>query len=273
MPDSICVSYVADRMFGKYKWMWSHIDVNFYKNNELSGMGKTFQKFDKIVNVSEDAKKSFELMFPKLKEKSVVIRNYLNVKNILEKSLELCQEIDRNTKSILTVGRICDQKGQDIAIDVAKKMSCREIDFKWYFIGPKSDENYYNFLKRKVEKEKLENKIFYLGQTDNPYKYMKNCDIYVQPSRFEGYCTTVTEAQILSKPIILTNVAGAAEQIEDGITGFITEKSVDDIEKKLEILILDEPLRKKISENSAQESKNEMQGFEDVIRILKNKNI
>ena len=268
MPDSICTSYVVERMGGRYKWMWSHIDVNFYKNNELKGMDKTFQAFDKIVNVGQDAKKSFETMFPKLKDKSVLIRNHLDVETILEKSLELCQENDRSVINLLTVGRISYQKGQDIAIDVAKKMSSKKIEFHWYFIGPKSDENYYNLLKRKVENEKLENRIFYLGQTDNPYKYMKSCDIYVQPSRFEGYCTTVTEAQILSKPIILTDVAGAKEQVDNGVTGFITRISADEIEKKLELLIADETMRK-MSENAACKFKREMSGFEDVIETLK----
>lgn len=98
---------------------------------------------------------------------------------------------------------------------------------------------------------------------------MKSCDIYVQPSRFEGYCTTVTEAQILSKPIILTDVAGAKEQVDNGVTGFITRISADEIEKKLELLIADETMRKKMSENAACKFKREMSGFEDVIETLK----
>ena len=125
---------------------------------------------------------------------------------------------------------------------------------------------------KKIKSENLESKILYLGQTDNPYKYMKNCDIYVQPSRFEGYCTTVTEAQILCKPIVVTDVAGAKEQVDDGITGFITKISADEIEKKLEQLILDELMRKRMSQKLSHEFKQKIQGFEEVIEILKDEN-
>ena len=52
---------------------------------------------------------------------------------------------------------------------------------------------------------------------------MEQCDIYVQPSRFEGYCTTTNEARIIGCPIVMTNVSGASEQIENGKTGYIVE--------------------------------------------------
>ena len=50
---------------------------------------------------------------------------------------------------------------------------------------------------------------------------MKACDLYVQPSRYEGKAVTVTEAKILAKPILITNYSTAESQIEDGIDGVI----------------------------------------------------
>ncbi len=83
-----------------------------------------------------------------------------------------------------------------------------------------------------IEKENVIKKVnplnradfIFLGIKENPYVYMKQCDIYVQPSRFEGYCTTTNEARILGCPIVMTDVSGAEEQLENGKTGLIVEK-------------------------------------------------
>ena len=268
MPDSICVPYVAEKMHGKYKWMWCHIDVNFYKGHELDGMEVFFQKFDRIVNVSSDAKKAFEIKYPQVARKSCLIHNYLDAQNIVRLSLEPCNEMDEKVIKFLTVGRITYQKGQDIAIEVAKKMVSRKIQFKWYFLGPKSDAAYFISFIQRIKEENLEDKLIYLGQTDNPYKYMKKCDIYIQPSRFEGYCTTVTEAQILKKPVIMTDVAGAREQIKDGITGIITPASSDDIANNLERLVYDKDFREELAQNLDNDGLS-IDKYEEVIQTLK----
>ena len=60
-----------------------------------------------------------------------------------------------------------------------------------------------------------------LGKRDNPYPYIANCDLYVQPSRYEGKCVTVREAQILAKPVVITRYATSASQLTDGVDGVI----------------------------------------------------
>ncbi len=82
-----------------------------------------------------------------------------------------------------------------------------------------------------------------IGIRMNPYPYFKNCDIYVQTSRHEGYVTTVTEAKIFNRPIVCTDVSGAREQLVDGVSGDITEISVDSIYEKL-LRLFEEPNRR-----------------------------
>ena len=65
------------------------------------------------------------------------------------------------------------------------------------------------------------NAVFLLGKKKNPYPYIKACNIYVQPSRYEGKSVTVREAQVLCKPVIVTNYPTAKGQIQDGIDGVI----------------------------------------------------
>lgn len=270
MPDSICVSYTAKKISGRYRWMWSHVDINFYQNHELDGMQEFYNMFDKIVNVSEYAKKSFEERYPNLIPKSVLVKNYINVREIIEcSSLTPVNEFSTDDICLLTVGRVTYQKGQDIAIAAAKELVKQNVSIKWYFIGPKSDINFYDEISQFIKNEHLENIIIYLGTSDNPYSFMKKCDIYVQPSRYEGYCTTVTEAQILCKPIVMTDVAGAREQIENGKTGFITPISPIAIAEKIKYLIEHKDKRDEFENNLKEQLCMSEIGFTDIIDNLK----
>ena len=78
---------------------------------------------------------------------------------------------------------------------------------------------------------------------------MKKCDLYAQPSRYEGKAVTVTEAQILGKPIMLTNYATANSQVRNGIDGYITELSIDGIADGIEKLYKDKKLRNLLADN------------------------
>jgi glycosyltransferase involved in cell wall biosynthesis len=67
----------------------------------------------------------------------------------------------------------------------------------------------------------MEEHVIILGKRSNPYPYIKECDFYVQPSRYEGKSVTVREAQMLYKPVVVTNYATAPSQIQNGIDGRI----------------------------------------------------
>ena len=88
-----------------------------------------------------------------------------------------------------------------------------------------------------------------LGKKINPYPYMKISDLYVQPSRYEGKAVTVGEAQILGKPVIITNYTTARSQVRENIDGYICELSVEGIADGIESLYNDENLRNKLHNN------------------------
>ena len=83
---------------------------------------------------------------------------------------------------------------------------------------------------------------------------MKNCDIYVQPSRYEGYVTTITEAKCFERPIVATNIEGIKEQIVNEKTGILAECSVDELYRGVKKLLDDESLRNKLSVNLSKEN-------------------
>ena len=102
---------------------------------------------------------------------------------------------------------------------------------------------------KKIREEKMENHVILLGKKQNPYPYIKQCDIYVQPSRYEGKAVTVREAQILCKPIIITDFTTAASQLEDGVDGIIVPMNNKECAQGIINLIKNFDLQKKLQIN------------------------
>lgn len=121
---------------------------------------------------------------------------------------------------ILTVGRLSIEKGQDLTISVLAKLKEAGYNVKWYCIGDGKERALYEKL---VEDYDVQDDYIFLGSVSNPYPFMKQCNIYVQPSRYEGYCITLAEARCFNNPIISTNFTGASEQIIHNHNGLIVQ--------------------------------------------------
>ena len=155
------------------------------------------------------------------------------------------REYNRDDIKILSIGRLNHQKGFDIAIESAKYLYERGYRFKWYIIG---DGILENNLKNLIEKNNMQDNVFLIGTRENPYPYIKNCDIFAQTSRFEGKSISLDEAKILSKPILVTNYSTAKDQIINNKEGIIVDMSEKAIAEGLEILINDIEKRIELSE-------------------------
>ena len=148
---------------------------------------------------------------------------------------------------------------------IEKRLIDDGYNIKWYWIGEGLEIDYLNFY---LKESKLENRFIFLGPKSNPYPYIRDCDIYVQPSKMEGYCTTVVEARCFNKPMVITDVGGSREQIKDNFTGFIVNCTEDDIYKKLKLLINDKNLRTKFTNNLSKEgidTRNEVNKLYELI--------
>ena len=117
----------------------------------------------------------------------------------------------------------------------------------WYVVGygPLEDE-----LLKLITELGLNNYFFLLGKKMNPYPYIKACDIYVQPSRYEGKAVTIREAQILGKPVVITNFPTAKSQVNDRIDGLITPMGVEGIVEGLQKVIDNPILREDLVKNT-----------------------
>jgi glycosyltransferase involved in cell wall biosynthesis len=133
----------------------------------------------------------------------------------------------QNEFNLLSVGRLCHPKAFDKAIEVLYWIHQRGYrNIKWSIIGYGPDEK---ILIELIKKYNLHDSFTLLGKINNPYPYIKACDLYVQPSRYEGKAVTVSEAKILAKPILVTNYPTAPSQIDHLVDGIICDTSVEHI--------------------------------------------
>lgn len=245
------VRYLSEKVKAKKKISWIHNDFTTTAYN-IKRLQCYMDCCEAFYAVSKRLLQEFVDIFPEYKEKSSVIYNLVPVDEILKKadSENAAEFLDvaKGHFILLSVGRLEWQKGYDLTIKICKKLKDEGFKFKWFILGEGSE-------RKKIEKEikrfKLENTLYLLGVRKNPYPYFKNCDIYVQTSRHEGYVTTVTEAKIFSKPVVCTDVAGAREQIIDGKTGYITKFDAREIAEKIQNLMCDRRLIKEFSLNSS----------------------
>lgn len=220
--------YMVDKVNAKRKISWLHFDYDEPPREDALYL-PYFKRCDKIITVSKDIESSLAEKFPEIANKIETIENFVNEREIIEKSHEECDfRDDFDGTAILSVGRLCDQKGFDMAISAVSRL-CREGENIRYYIIGDGDDEYRRKLTNIVSENHAEKYIIFLGCTDNPYKYMSRCDIYLQPSRHEGKPLAVEEAKILQLPVCVTNYKSANEQLMGGRLGLICDMSENGI--------------------------------------------
>ena len=211
---------VLDKVRAKKKVAWIHTD---YQTLRVASdlVLPMWEKYDKIISISKDITTTFLNVFPTLENKVIEVENILSPTSVREQAqaFEISGEMPSSSLKLLSIGRYCHPKNFDNLPDIAQRMvSMGVTDFRWYIIGFGPDEE---LIRKKIAEAGMEDHVILLGKKENPYPYIKACDIYVQPSRYEGKSVTVREAQILCKPVIITNYATAKSQVLDGIDGII----------------------------------------------------
>ena len=237
---------VAEKVKAKKKIAWIHTDytrVWVDAEEEL----KVWQKYDYVASISGDVTNTFLQVFPTLAPKIVEIENILS-SSFVRKRAEL-QNVDKEIRhegaiSLLSVGRFSDAKNYDNVPDICKRLINKtKLNIKWYIIGY---GGYEALIRQKIKEAEMEERVILLGKRSNPYPYIKACDIYVQPSRYEGKSVTVREAQMLCKPVVVTNYPTAPSQIRNGVDGVIVPMDNEGCAKGLAQVIYDKPLQERI---------------------------
>ena len=256
--------YVADRVRAKRKFAW--VNVSY----QLEGVEKEYQrekykKFNKIVLVSDSAKDIFEEVYPEFKEKFEVIYDINNPK-IMEEMSKFGDKLpDKNEIKLLTIGRLANQKGYDIALEACKILKDKGIKFKWYALGkgPLKEE-----LEQKIDELGLKEHFILLGVTPNPYGYIKSADIYVQTSRFEGFGLAIAEARILNVPVVTTEFDAVYNQMVQRKNGIVTQMDAQSVADGIMELIENKELKNSIIEYLKKEKKGNLEEYKKFLKLL-----
>lgn len=242
------IYYCIDNVKAKKKIGFIHNDYDKLGLNPI-GDRYYFKYLDKIVTVSNECAEVLKHRFPEYKDRVEIMHNIVSPKVIENMSLENI-DLKKENITLVTVGRLNKQKGYDLAIEACKLLIDNGYDLKWYVIG---EGNERQELERLIKNYNLEEKFILLGLKENPYPYIKQADIYVQTSRFEGKSIAIDEAKILHKPIVVTNFTTVKDQIHDGINGLIADLDSRAIYKEIEKLIINDRLKETLVQNLIQE--------------------
>ena len=239
--------FVAQKVRAKKKFAWVHTDHTIAIVDEKKDAA-VWAQFDRIAAVSDECGEAFLKVYPQFRDKLTTVENILPASFVRDSAMEFePQEMDTAAPKLVSVGRLCYQKAFDRAVRVARILKDRNADFCWYVVGYGGAEPEIRALIRELD---VEDRFFLLGKKSNPYPYMRACDLFVQASRYEGKAVTVREAQMLAKPVLITDFLTARSQVRDGFDAVVVPQDENAIADAIVSLLGDEEKRIQLSENA-----------------------
>ncbi|MFE7060544.1 glycosyltransferase [Sutcliffiella sp. NPDC057660] len=247
--------YVAEKVKARKKFTWVNAVI------KLNIKDKSYQKnfyetFNNIIAVSDTTKKVFLDTFPEFQTKMKVIYDINDQKFISRMSnLKYNNYIEFDGLKILTIGRLASQKGYDIALEACKKLKEAGVNFKWYVLGkgPLEEE-----INKYIQQKDLNNYFILLGTTANPYPIIKDSNIYVQTSRFEGFGLAIAEARMLNVPVVTTRFDAVYNQMVHKKNGLVVDMNSNAVFDGIMKLIEDVSLKEEIIEYLKTEPKGNL---------------
>lgn len=243
---------VAERVRAKKKICLIHTDytrIDINVEQELP----VWNSYNHIISISYDVTMTFLQVFPSLNDKIIEIENILSSSFVREQAELISQsEIEKempceeNTIRLLSIGRFSYPKNFENIPEICRRINSQlsavnsQLKVKWYIIGWGGDEA---LIRQKIAEAGVEDCVIILGKKTNPYPYIKACDIYCQPSRYEGKSVTVREAQMLYKPVVVTDYPTASSQIQNGVDGVIVPMDNEGCAKGLAEFIYNKALQ------------------------------
>lgn len=257
--------YVAEKVCAKKKLAWVNVSYKLEDEDRIF-QEHFYDKYNKIVAVSDSAKNIFLETFPKYTDKLEIIYD-INDADFIKKMSDQGQSYNDNYTGlrILTIGRLANQKGYDMALEACKILKEKGIEFKWYSlgIGPLKEE-----IEKYINENNLENNFKLLGVKSNPYPFIKDCDIYVQTSRFEGFGIAIAEARMLNKPVVTTRFDAVYNQMKDRKNGLVVDMNSQGIVNGILELINNKELTNEIISYLKTEKKGNTEELEKFYKLI-----
>ncbi|MBQ7955983.1 MAG: glycosyltransferase [Lachnospiraceae bacterium] len=254
--------YVADYVKAQKKVAFVHVDYEQAGYSRLLDKS-CYENYDRIFTISGEVQESFLKIYPEHASKTRILHNLLDQELIRKKAEEAGGFTDDYEGiRLLTVGNLIEQKGYDVAIETMYLLKQANAPVRWYVIG---EGKCRKKLEKKIEELGLKKDFLLLGYKENPYPWIKQCDLYVHATRYEGKSMAVQEAQVLGKAIVVSDCSGNREQICGGTDGVLCEFDAQKLKECIMQLAEDSALRQKLGEAAA--CKNQA-GQEEIDKLL-----
>ena len=259
--------FVAEKVKAKKKAAW--INVTYLPTGKyLDYIQPMYGQFDYVNAVSESVVKQMQDTFAIPDSKTVMIKDILDV-DFARRMAVMESDVQRTMTGrgvkILTVGRLANMKGYDLAIDAAKLLKESGVDFTWYVLG---EGELRPDLEAQIAANQVKDRFILLGSRSNPYPYFAACDLYVQTSRFEGFGITLAEAKMFKKPIVTTNFDAVSAQFVNEKNGLIVDISARAIADGIIRMLTDTQLRDTCVENLSGEKIGNTEEIEKFYQIV-----
>ncbi|MGD9706809.1 MAG: glycosyltransferase [Candidatus Delongbacteria bacterium] len=183
---------------------------------------KYFERADRIVTVSDGIKNDLILNYGLDKDKIQTIYNFVDTGMIKTLALEPVEDELKDLfyggQTVITVGRLSEAKGQQHLIRAFSSVVKEAPDSKLIIVGDGERRQYLEALVRDLG---LTDRVFLTGSRDDPYKYMKNSDIFVLSSVYEGFGIVIIEAMACGLPVISSDCPSGPAEILSGGCGVL----------------------------------------------------
>lgn len=258
--------FVADHVKAAKKAAFIHVDY------EKAGYTRALDKdcylaFDKIFTVSDEVREAFLKAYPELPDKTEVFHNILNKEEIVRRAEEGEGFTDGFTgMRLLSVGRLTAQKAFEVSVGAMKRLKDAGKNVRWYVLG-EGDQR--KKLQEQIDVLGLTEDFILYGAVNNPYPFMKQADIYVHASRFEGKSIAIQEAQILGKPMVVSDCSGNREQVCHGKDGLMCGLTPESLAENIMLLLEDEALRRKLGAAAAKKNADAAEEIQKLLSMLK----
>lgn len=255
--------FVAEKVQAQKKFAWVNADYENVGHNKDFDC-KYYAAFTGIICVSDKLCLTLQKAFPEYAAKMTTIYDINNPATIFTMADQPCSLLNKENLTLVTVGRLVPQKGYDIAAKAAWLLKKRNVKFHWYVVGGGDSAP----IEKDIAQYGISDCFTLLGAKANPYPYMKAADIYVQTSKFEGYCLTLAEARMLNIPCVTTNFDVVYAQMIDGDNGLVVEMSAEAVADGIIRLATDQELYQHIKGYQVQEKKGNVEEIEKFYDLL-----
>lgn len=257
--------YVADCVNADVKIGWIHTDVKKINNNKKLD-NHSFAKLNHVVTVSHNSLKSLQETYPAFTDKFLCINlpRLINEKEFAYLSNEP-NKMQANKVNILSVGRLVELKGFHLCVPVCKRLIDNGYNVQWYVAG---EGDFRGEIEKEIEKHGIKDNFILLGNCPNPYTYIKSADICVQPSSYEGYSVAVFEEKYFEKAVVVTDIPGNREMIENGVNGIVVQRTVDAIYDGVKKLLDDESLKMQMEKIPVKGEINNQQIMQEIEKLF-----